>query len=78
MQNLIFQSDFVSQGCMKKKLHAKICQNGTIALFNYFCLSELFATLYIIRTSNIESCKKFGQTELIKKSNCLDISGNKN
>ena len=24
----------------------------------------------------IESCKKFGQTELIKKSNCLDINGN--
>ena len=26
----------------------------------------------------IESCKKFRETELIKKSNCLDISLNKN
>ena len=42
-------------------LHAKIAANRQIALFNYFCLSELFATLY--------SSKKFGQTKLIKKSN---------
>ena len=30
-------------------LHAKTAQNWQIALFNYFCLSELFATLYKIQ-----------------------------
>ena len=33
MQKLNYQADFVAQGCLKKKLRAKICQNGTVALF---------------------------------------------
>ena len=47
-------------------MHAKIAQNWQIALFNYFCLSELFATLYI----SIASCKTIKLTKLMKKSNC--------
>ena len=66
MQKLIFQTESVSQCHLNfSNMHAKNAQNWQIALFNYFCLSEFFATLYIY----IESCKKFGQTELIKKSN---------
>ena len=37
---------YVSMSPKNSNLHAKIAQNWQIALFNYFCLSELFATLY--------------------------------
>ena len=37
---------YVSMSLKKSNLHAKTAHNWQIALFNYFCLSELFATLY--------------------------------
>ena len=37
---------YVSMSPENSNMHAKIAQNLQIALFNYFCLSELFATLY--------------------------------
>ena len=37
----------VSFAPKNSNLNAKIAQNWQVALFNYFCLSELFATLYM-------------------------------
>ena len=39
-----------------------------------FKLRDFADNLGRIKCDAIESCKKFGQTELIKKSNCLDIN----
>ena len=39
---------YVSMLPKNSNLHAKIAQNEQVALFNYFCLSELFENLYLM------------------------------
>ena len=46
--NLRAKPNLSDQSCVSEqmKMHAKVYQNGTIALSMLFCMSELFATLY--------------------------------
>ena len=48
---------YVSMSPKKSNLHAKIDQNWQIALFTYFCLSELFATVNIKLPQKILVCR---------------------
>ena len=45
MQNLAFETEFMSEVSLKNKIACKNLSNGSIDLFNYICLSELFAIL---------------------------------
>ena len=68
---------YVSMSLKKSNLHAKTAQNWQIALFNYFCLSELFAALYIannlalfiIKESKLSVADKKCASRSLEKSN---------
>ena len=64
MQKLIFQAKRMSQCDLKFQIRMqKLLKIGRLLFLIIFVRTAFFATLYI------ESCKKFGQTEIIKKSN---------